>query len=256
MSIQNPTLLGPKDPKAIEIVEADSPSDIVLLCEHAGNAIPTALENLGVPQDIIESHRGWDIGAQSLARKLAERLQAPLVIQHYSRLVFDCNRPPESDLAIPAISDHVEVPGNAHLSAEARNMRINEIFRPMDAALNQLFTSHQRRAAFSIHSFTPSLNGKDRPWHAGFLSRAQDGVAPELMAHIAQRHPELILAVNEPYEIETDGDWFIPAHAERRNLAHCLIEIRNDQLSNQAEIDLWAGLLAEAILTSIEGAGK
>lgn len=253
MSVQLQKLLGPQDPEPIEIVSADSTSDIVLLCEHAGNAIPKALGNLGIPAEIVESHRGWDIGAQSVARRVAERLQAPLVIQNYSRLVLDCNRPPESDLAIPEISDQVAVPGNCALSAEARAMRVNEIFRPMDAALNQLFARHSRRAAFSIHSFTPQFAGADRPWHAGFLSRTQSGVAIELMDHIALRRPELVLAVNEPYQIETDGDWFIPAHAERRNLAHCLIEIRNDQLAQQAGIDLWADLLAEAIAASLKG---
>jgi predicted N-formylglutamate amidohydrolase len=256
MSLQLQTLLGPKDPKPIEIVRADSASDILLLCEHAGNAIPGALGDLGVSREVIESHRGWDIGAQSVARALAERLGAPLVIQNYSRLVLDCNRPPESDLAIPAISDQVAVLGNAGLSAEARAMRVDEIFRPMDTALEQLFDCHPRRAAFSIHSFTASLNGTDRPWHAGFLSRARAGVAAELKDHIAQARPEMRLAVNEPYQIETEGDWFIPAHAERRNLAHCLIEIRNDQLATQAGIDLWADLLAEAILAAIKGDRK
>ena len=256
MSVKLQTLLGPKDPEPIEVVNADSTSDIVLLCEHAGNAIPAALGDLGVSREVIESHRGWDIGAQSVARGVAERLRAPLVIQNYSRLVLDCNRPPESDLSVPAISDRVAVPGNATITAEARARRIDEIFRPMDAALNRLFNRHPRRAAFSIHSFTPRLNGTDRPWHAGFLSRAQCGVGSELKHQIARHRPELVLAVNEPYQIDSNGDWFIPAHAERRNLAHCLIEIRNDQLGQQAGIDLWADLLAKAMVASIEGVGK
>ncbi|MCY4334735.1 MAG: N-formylglutamate amidohydrolase [Litoreibacter sp.] len=253
MNLQLQTLLGSKDPEPIEIIGADSTSDIVLLCEHAGNAIPEALGDLGLSREHIESHWGWDIGAQAVARRLADWLGAPLVIQNYSRLVLDCNRPPESDLAIPVISDQVAVPGNAAITAEARAMRVGEIFRPMDAALDRLFACNPRRAAFSVHSYTPRLNGADRPWHAGFLSRAKAGVAKDLMEHIKRRRPDLALAVNEPYQIEPDGDWFIPAHAERRNLAHCLIEIRNDQLGALAEIDLWADLLAEAIQVSVEG---
>lgn len=253
MSVKLQTLLGPKDPEPIEIVAADSASGIVLLCEHAGNAIPKVLGTLGVSRDIIESHRGWDIGALDLARKLAESLGASLVIQRYSRLVLDCNRPPHSALAIPLVSDQVTVPGNSALNAEARAIRVNEIFRPMDAALNRLFARHPRRAAFSIHSYTPNLGGENRPWHAGFLSRAPSGVAAALRDHVAESHPGLSLAVNAPYQLETDGDWFIPAHAEPRNLAHCLIEIRNDQLGSPEGIDLWADLLAEAILASVEG---
>ncbi|SMO50809.1 N-formylglutamate amidohydrolase [Ruegeria faecimaris] len=251
MNLCTHTLLGPNDPAPIDVVNADSTSEIVLLCEHAGNAVPEMLGDLGVSRDVIESHRGWDIGAQDVARQLAEQLNAPLVVQNYSRLVFDCNRPPDSPLAVPAISDQVEVPGNSAITELSRAMRVDEIFRPMDAELNRLFANRPRRAAFSIHSFTPHLDGKDRPWQAGFLSRGTGGAAKALMAHIAQRRPDMAFALNKPYQIETEGDWFIPAHAEPRELVHCLIEIRNDQIREQSQVGLWADLLADAILTAV-----
>ena len=254
MSVKLQGLLGENDPAPIEVVNADSASGIVLLCEHAGNRIPKALGDLGLSCDVIQSHRGWDLGAQDVARKLAERLKAPLVVQNYSRLVFDCNRPPKSPLAIPLISDEVPVPGNVALSEAQRSMRVDEIFLPMDAELNRLFACQPRRAAFSVHSFTPRLGGAERLMHAGFLSRTQSGVARAMRTHIALRCPDMKLAVNEPYQIETDGDWFIPAHAEPRNLVHCLIEIRNDQLRDSKGVGLWADLLAEAICASVDGA--
>ncbi|QBX99907.1 N-formylglutamate amidohydrolase [Rhodophyticola sp. CCM32] len=247
------TLLGPADPAPVEVTNGESGADIILLCEHAGRAIPRALGSLGVSKDIILSHRGWDIGAEQVARKVADRLQVPLVIQKYSRLVIDCNRPPDSPMAVPGVSDHAEVPGNRALTPAERAMRIEEVFRPMDAELTRLFESHPRRAAFSIHSFTPRLNGFERPWHAGFLSRRQTGTAQALMDHIAKARPDLTLAINEPYQIESDSDWFIPAHAEPRGLTHSLIEIRNDQIREPGDVAVWADLLAGAITAATGG---
>lgn len=247
MTLKLQTLLGPDDPAPVEVVNANSHAGIVLLCEHAGRAIPKALGDLGVSEEVITSHRGWDIGAENLAREVADMLGAPLVLQRYSRLVIDCNRPPDGAEAIPEVSDHAKVPGNHTLTKGQRAMRIDEIFAPMDAELNRLFAHKPRSAAFSIHSFTPRLNGIDRPWHAGFLSRARADTARILMSDIARSRPDLTLAINEPYRIEAQGDWFIPAHAETRGLAHSLIEIRNDLIGDADGIRLWAGLLAQAI---------
>ncbi|MYE06292.1 MAG: N-formylglutamate amidohydrolase [Chloroflexi bacterium] len=239
------TLLSAKDPDPVEVAHADSASPVFLLCEHAGRDIPEALGDLGIAKTILDSHRGWDIGAEALARKLAERLGAPLVIQRYSRLVIDCNRPPDSPLSVPLESDHAPVPGNQAASAAERSARVEEIFAPMNAAVGKLIEG--RHAAFSVHSFMPKLDGVARPWQAGFLSRTDLATARALCGHVAVARPDLTLAVNKPYRIEAKSDWFIPAHAEPRGLTHSLIEVRNDQLGEEAGIALWADLLADAI---------
>ncbi len=117
----------------------------------------------------MRSHRGWDIGAETVARQIADLLGAPLVIQRYSRLVIDCNRPPFSPQSIPYVSDHADIPGNIGACHQKKTERIKAIFDPMNAAIKQLFET-SRRAAFSIHSFTTEMDGKSRPWHAGFLT--------------------------------------------------------------------------------------
>lgn len=244
------TLLAPTDPPPVEVVNAQSTSPIFLLCEHAGKAIPAALGDLGVARDVIESHRGWDIGAERLARKLADLLGAPLVVQRYSRLVIDCNRPHDSPHSIPQESDNVVIPANQSASSADRFARVEEIFMPMNAEISHLIEG--RKAAFSVHSFTPQLDGQDRPWHAGFLSRKDRSTTAILCELLADERPDLTCAVNQPYQIESDSDWFIPAHAEPRGLKHCLIEIRNDQLGDEASITQWAGLLADAIAAVVE----
>lgn len=239
-------LLTARDPDPVQVMNAQSQSPILLLCEHAGQAVPAALNRLGLDQATLNSHRGWDIGARDLARGLARRLGAPLVMQRYSRLVIDCNRPPDAPQAITPISDGTEIPGNLHLCAQARAQRVQEIFQPMDDAIERAFMV-PRRACFSIHSFTPCFGGHQRPWHGGFLTRATPDTGRALMAAVGARRPDLNLALNEPYQIEDQTDWFIPRHAERRQLPHCLIEIRNDQIDHEQGVAVWVDLLAQAI---------
>ncbi len=245
-------LLGPDDPHPVEQIRADSPSPLFLVCEHAGQAIPAALGDLGVTPDVIDSHRGWDIGAKALALALSEHLDAPLVMQRYSRLVIDCNRPPETPAAMPTISDGGAIPGNAGLRDQQRAARREAIFEPFNQAIAAGLSSHPRRAALSIHSFTARLGtakpgSEDRPWHAGFVARKDQRTQKHFRDHIAAAAPDLITALNQPYQIEDETDWFIPVHAERRGIAHCLIEIRNDGLETAAGVARFAGLLAVAI---------
>jgi len=113
--------------------------------------------------------------------------------------------------------------------------------------------AHPRRAAFSIHSFTPALSdGSRRPWHAGFLTRSDLRSSELLMRQIAREAPDLTVAVNRPYRIESETDWFIPQYAEPRNLYHSLIEIRNDQLKTESGTARWVELLSKAIAHVME----
>lgn len=246
------TLLCPADPVPVEWANRESAAEVVLLCEHAGQAIPTKLADLGVSAQVLNSHRGWDVGAENLARAVAQKLKAPLILQRYSRLVIDCNRPPRHQDSIIANSDGIDIPANIGICDAETAERITEIFDPLDAAMQDVFSTAPRRAAFSIHSFTPTMNGQDRPWHAGLLCRADMPTAQALKHAIETRAPDKSVAINEPYQIDEASDWFIPAHVEPRGLKHTLIEIRNDELSTPENTAFWADTLAVAITQILE----
>lgn len=236
------------DPSPVEWVNRDSAVPILLLCEHAGQAIPSNLGDLGLSEGAIDLHIGWDIGAERLARAVAERLGAPLILQRYSRLVIDCNRPPGSAGSIPEISDHVPIPGNQGLSIDARRWREAAIFEPLDTAIEEGFARVPRLAAFSIHTFTRQMrHGPRRRWDAGFLGRNDLATAQVLLQTIAEEKPDFVLAINEPYQIDDEGDWFVPHHVEPRNIPHSLIEICNDKVGTEAEVSDWADLLVRAM---------
>ena len=250
MTIHPPlsVLLSVNDPAPVEWFNADSAAPVLLVCEHAGRAVPEALAGLGLPEGAIDDHIGWDIGALAVARRVAERLGAPLIAQRYSRLVIDCNRPPLSPGAIPEISDNQRVPGNTSISNEQRMARVRDVFEPFAAAVVDGFSMAPRKLAISIHSFTRALRGKEeRPWHAGFLARQELDTSSRFIDHIAQTAPHLVLALNEPYQVEDETDWFIPTQCEARHIRHSLVEIRNDLIRTSEGQDLWAGYLTDAI---------
>jgi predicted N-formylglutamate amidohydrolase len=249
----NQPLIGPDDPPPVEWVNRDNQSPVLLVCEHAGQAVPARLNGLGLPPGAIDRHIGWDIGAEPLARRIAELLAAPLVLQRYSRLVVDCNRPPSSDGFIPLVSDQCVIPGNQHLGPQELLDRKRGIFDPLDVAITQGFASAPRKGAFAIHTFTRQMQGGDRrEWDAGFLCRRDLAAANTLMTSIARARPDLVMAVNEPYQIDDVGDWFIPVHAEARGMRHTLIEVCNDQVQTDAQIEHWALLIADAIRDVLE----
>ncbi|WP_299681984.1 N-formylglutamate amidohydrolase [uncultured Roseobacter sp.] len=241
------SILHKSDPAPVKIVNGESRLPILLVCEHAGQAIPQSLNRLGLPQHVVDSHRGWDIGALAVANDVAARLGAPLVVQTYSRLVIDSNRPPDSPSAVPPEVDGVTIPGNLGITPTEQRQRAREIFDPLNAAITQRMADLQPRGCFSIHSFTPVMGGRARPWHAGFLSRRDLDTAQALMESVAAQRPDLTLAINEPYQIDDETDWFIPRHAEPSGAAHTLIEIRNDLITHPEGAAEWAKLIAVAI---------
>ena len=84
-------------------------SPFLLTCDHYGRLIPRALGDLGVSAAEMERHIAWDIGIAGVAEQLAKTLDAHLVAQRYSRLVIDCNRPPQAGSSIPLMSEALRV---------------------------------------------------------------------------------------------------------------------------------------------------
>ena len=247
-------LLSPSDPPPVEYIAPTTRPDILLICEHAGLAIPRALGRLGLGDDLDLSlqHIAWDIGAGAVARGLAGLLGAGLILQNYSRLVIDCNRALTSPQSIPAVSDHIAIPGNVDLTAEEITARETEIFRPYDDLCHQVLEQNQVRFVIALHSFTPEMDGVMRPWHISFLYNKGETYARKFAQAIASTNPHLNIGFNVPYQVRPGHDWFILAHAEPRGVPYVLIEIRNDQIRQDADIKAWATRLNTATLAYMD----
>ncbi|MEM7568012.1 MAG: N-formylglutamate amidohydrolase, partial [Pseudomonadota bacterium] len=165
-------------------------SPVLLVCEHGGNRVPARYGDLGVGPDVLSSHVAWDPGALAVARGLSAMLDAPLVAQTVSRLVYDCNRPPDAPGAMPAVSEVHAIPGNANLDAEARAERVRTVYRPFEACLESHVERHVARhaaghaspAVLTIHSFTPTFHGRPRSVEIGILHGDDRRLADALLA--------------------------------------------------------------------------
>ncbi|RXH31893.1 N-formylglutamate amidohydrolase [Bradyrhizobium nanningense] len=246
-------MLSWSDPAPIEIVNAGGRADLVLVCEHAGTAIPKQLADLGLSAGERRRHIAYDIGAEAVARLLAAQLDAQLFLQPYSRLVVDCNRPFNAPDCIPEVSDGTLVPGNFRISERDRHQRYAEIHAPFHREVTLLL---DRRAAeglpttlVAVHSFTPRLaRGPERPWQLGVLSNRDASFAERFLATFQGRNPTTISAHNEPYLVDDIGDYTIPVHGEARGLPHLLLEIRNDLIGDAEGQRRWAALIAETLI--------
>jgi predicted N-formylglutamate amidohydrolase len=251
-----PSLLSAADPAPVAVVNPGGRAPLVLVCEHAGRAAPVALDGLGLGAEAMAAHVAWDIGAEGVARRMAEALDAPLVLQRYSRLVVDCNRPAHAADCMPEVSDGVVVPANRALGPAERAARWDEIHAPFhrEVALRLDATLARGPAALvAIHSFTPALatRGVPRPWYVGLLARRDRRLATALMAELRAEDPGLPSAFDEPYQITDLGDYTIPVHGEARGIPHVLIEVRNDLIAGPEGQDAWGDRLARALAAAL-----
>ena len=244
-------LLAADEPAAFQEFQIDGRSDFIIVADHAGARIPRRLANLGLPDSELQRHIAWDIGALSVARQVAQTIDAPLVAQNYSRLVIDCNRDPRMPTSIPRISELSEIPGNIGLSATEIAARRAEIFDPYHRRVRELLDRRQasgrRVILVAQHTMTDVYKGARRQMHAAVLynrDRRFAGVVLEML----RRERQLVIADNEPYFVSDETDYTIPHHAEARSLPHVEIEIRQDLVDDEAGQAEWAARIAGVLM--------
>lgn len=244
------SLLSSGEPAAVHVEHADGRSPFLLICDHAANRVPRSLGSLGLPAAELERHIAWDIGAASVALQIGALLDATVILQGYSRLVIDCNRPLASPQSIVTLSERTPVPGNEQLTPEDRARRQREIFAPYHVRIvNELGDRRARgqpTVLLAMHSFTPVYLDEPRPWHAGVLYNRDSRLAHALRDALAQE-PGMVVGDNQPYAVSDATDYAVPEYGERLGLPHVEIEIRQDLISTESGAHRWASLLARLL---------
>jgi len=250
VSMASLSLIDEAEPPPVEFCHPHGAAPILLTCDHASRAVPRCLCNLGLDDAVIARHIGWDIGAAAVTRRLAPLLDAPAILGGYSRLVIDCNRAPEDAGSIPSVSDNTVIPGNASLSDGARRARREAIFDPYHAAIAARLVAYQQGgvapAFISIHSFTPAMNGKARPWHVGVLWDQDGRIALPLLEGL-RAEPGLVVGDNEPYSAREPVGYTQRHHGHDPGLPHVAIELRQDLVGDDAGAGAWAQRLARLL---------
>lgn len=240
------SLLAADEPGPVELCRAEGRAGFLLTADHAGRAIPRCLGDLGVSAAERARHIAWDIGIAGVTRRLSEMLDAPAVLQRYSRLVVDCNRPPGAEAAFPVVSEATVIPGNEGLDEAARAARRAAIFEPYHAAIAREIGRRGPVIYVAMHSFTPVYRGQTRPMHVAVLYNRSPRFS-QALARLLRGESGLVVAENEPYRVSDVTDYGVPVHAERRGLDYVEIEIRQDLLQDEAGQAAWAARLARLL---------
>jgi len=233
-----------------DLIEGDRTRAIVLVADHARRALPKEYGDLGLPRAEFDRHIAYDIGVETVTRELAARLDAPAVIANFSRLLIDPNRGEDDPTLIRQLYDGTVIPANYPLSAKERERRLDLFYRPYHDAVGAMIASVTQasgKAPFilSVHSFTPAMHGRVRPWHVGVLWDMDGRAALPLMEMLAA-DDTLVIGDNEPYDGALRGDTMF-RHAIVNGFAHALVEIRQDLIADPAGAAAWAGRLAPIV---------
>ena len=223
-------------------IENLRPGGLLCVADHASNYVPEDIE-LGIDAKLLDEHIAIDIGVEGIADRLARRHAIPAHIACVSRLVCDFHRNEEEPAVVPTESDGRLIAGNIGADVEARLARFH---RPYHAAFAELIERARPRMLIALHSFTPSLatSDEERPWEVSLLYNQDDRAARHAIRLFEEQG--LTVGDNQPYsgkQLNATMD----RHAEAQGIPYCTVEIRQDQIANEAGQARWAMLLADVM---------
>lgn len=182
------------------------PYPVVITCEHAGKVIPPVFQSLfNEAQEVVLTHRGWDIGALPIAQYMARELQVPLFYEETSRLLIEMNR----SLNNPALfSEYTNT-----LDEVTRLQLIEEFYLPyrnrVISALKAIIDHNQTALHLSIHTFTPFLNQEVRKTDIGLLFDPERitelNFCKKVQKYLVENLPGMQIDLNLPYQGTDDG---------------------------------------------------
>jgi predicted N-formylglutamate amidohydrolase len=246
-------LLHEDEPSPVKVLGPQGASDFFLTADHAGRALPRRLGSLGLTDEALRRHIAWDIGIAEVTAALSAKLDATAILQTYSRLAVDCNRPVQARDAIPLKSEATDIPGNRDLGESEITERYEAIFSPyhraIETALDARAAAGRKTIFLAMHSFTPVYLGVKRPMHIGILYNRDRRLA-EILLDLLLSEGDLIVGDNEPYSVSDLSDYGIPTYGEKRGLPHAEIEIRQDLIGDPVGAAEWADRLARVFLAA------
>ena len=154
---------------------------------------------------VLQTHRGYDLGALPIAKELAARFKAPLEYSTTTRLLVELNR----SVTHPALFSEF----SSGLDKEEKRLLLERHYFPFR---KRVLTLIERRIArgyrvlhLSVHSFTPVLAGEARNCEFGLLydpKRAGERkFCGEWQALLRRECPSWRTRKNYPYRGTLDG---------------------------------------------------
>jgi predicted N-formylglutamate amidohydrolase len=241
---------GPDLPRAdiaASVERRDGAGQFLLVCDHASNHMPAEFGGLGLEAADLARHIAWDPGALGVSRRMSANLDAPLVRSNVSRLLIDCNRPPDATDLVAKMSESTIIPGNVGLTPAQKRARVDRFYTPFhdlieDTIKPRLFKG-ARPGMIAVHSFNPVYRGVLRPWEIGII-HDDDSVWALAMVELIRAQTNYTVGVNEPYSPKDRVYYTLERHARSRSLPAVMIEVRNDEIASEQQQAYWGDLLS------------
>jgi predicted N-formylglutamate amidohydrolase len=186
---------------------------LIITCEHAANEIPGKYRYLfSGYENILKTHRGYDLGVLSLAKHFANTFNVKLFRTRFSRLLVDVNRSLWRRTLFSEITKS--------LTRNEKDIILKEYYYPHRNEITQHIEKEaqngQKLLHIALHSFTPVLNGTERKAELGFLYNPQrkneKAISRNWKKTMQKELPQWRLRYNYPYRGKPDG---LTAHFRR-----------------------------------------
>lgn len=224
-------------------------STLFLTCEHGGNRVPRHLKAFFTGhEDVLETHRGYDIGALDLFRSLAS-LADETAHATLSRLCIEMNR----------TEDHPQL-FSAYMRAAspAQRQELLALHRAyagdIAARIRERISGGREVLQIAVHSFTPVLDGRKRDLDIGLLydpKRSGERTFCLRWRQALLRHlPGLTVRMNQPYKGTSNGLPTALRHKFPKHYAGVELEV-NQRFASNGRMDR---KLAAAVRSSLSEA--
>lgn len=178
----------------------------IVTCEHASNEVPEAYESLFHSADnVLASHRGWDPGAEVLARTIAGEMCVTPHLYPFTRLLIEPNR----SVSHPNLFSEY----SSHLSFSEKKELIKQYYLPYRMCIaeniQEILQKGYTVLHISVHTFTPVLLYKERNFDIGFLydpgRNKERQISFQLKKLVLSQLPKFKIRMNQPYKGISDG---------------------------------------------------
>ena len=239
----------------INTLNEDKESNFLIICDHASNRIPGEYKNLGLSEEILTTHIAYDLGVKEVATHLSKKLQCPLVMTDFSRLLIDTNRGIDDPTLIMKISDGIIIGGNEDISflknCSEKKHRVASYYNIYHNKISEIIERSLKKNIFpaiiSIHSFTPSFGGNERSTELGILWDSDNRLPDIFFSYFNKNYKDIIIGNNKPYTGRMKNDTLY-RHGTKQGLANILIEIRQDLIADSAKQKKFSKLISKPLL--------
>lgn len=179
---------------------------LLISCEHASNQIPAKYTALFKKhQQLLQSHQGWDIGANEFYTALCRKVLASKQKAPWSRLLIELNRSLHHRNLFSEVTQS--------LPKNEKKFIIEEYYLPyrsrIESHIENLLEKNTNVVHLSVHSFTPVLSGQKRNADIAFLydpkRKKERDFCYALKQSIRTAFPQYMIRMNYPYKGFSDG---------------------------------------------------